>query len=341
MKHLRLLFFFALSLVLVIVVFSWLVPVKQSLEKNISIQAPAGLVFEQVAKLENFNQWSAWNQQDSTVKHTLTGTDGTVGAASRWKGDPAISGEGRIEISAAEPGRTVVQKIHFISPKESHAISSFLLSEANGLTTVTWHFEIETPRPWNIFNLFSDIGEQRGPDFEKGLVALKTRVEKSSRPALSSPLYEVKEMDFPATDYAIIRQTVKWSDIGSFYSQHLPLIYQEAQKQNIVPGLPAGLFYSWDTKNLLTDMAAALPLPGGKKIGNTLIRMENIPAGKAIYTDYYGAYDKSQVAWNSLRQYITAHNLEEKAPAIEQYITDPRAEKDTAKWQTRVIMLVE
>ncbi len=341
MKNLRFIFFFLLSLLLVIVVFSWLAPVKQSLEKSISIQAPAAVVFGQVARLENFNQWSVWNQQDSTVKHTLTGTDGTAGAASRWKGDPTVTGEGRIEISEAEPGRTVTHKIHFISPKESHATSTFHLTESNGLTTVTWHFEIETPRPWNIFNVFSAIEEQLGPDFEKGLAALKTRVEKTRGPQSENLLQEVKEMDFPATDYAIIRQVVKWSDIGSFYSQHLPLIYQEAQKQNTAAGIPAGLFYSWDTKNQLTDMAAALPVPGGKKIGNAIIRMENIPAGKAVYTDYFGAYDKSQLAWSSIRQYITAHNLKEKIPAIEQYLTDPRAEKDSAKWQTRVIMLVE
>ncbi|MBI3138365.1 MAG: SRPBCC family protein [Sphingobacteriales bacterium] len=341
MKNLRLIFFFVLSLLLVLVVFSWLAPVKQSLEKSISIQAPAPAVFEQVAKLENFNHWSVWNQQDSTVKHTLTGTDGTVGAASRWKGDPAVSGEGRMEISAVEPSRAVTHKIHFISPKESHATSSFYLAESNGLTTVTWHFEIETTRPWNIFNLFSAIEEQLGPDFEKGLVALKTQVEKTGDPQSKGLLQEVKEMDFPATDYAIIRQAVKWGDIGSFYSLHLPLIYRELQKQNSVPGIPAGLFYSWDTKNQLTDMAAALPVTGGKKMGNAIIRMENIPAGKAVYTDYFGAYDQSQLAWSSIRQYITAHNLKEKTPAIEQYLTDPRAEKDTAKWQTRVIMLVE
>ena len=141
MKYLRLLFFFFLSLIVVTVIFSWLAPVKQTLDKSISIQAPASVVYEQVARLENFNQWSAWNQHDSTVKITISGTDGTAGAASHWTGDASISGEGRIEITAAEPGKTVSQKIHFIKDKDEHAQSIFKIPVLNGSTTVSWHLQ--------------------------------------------------------------------------------------------------------------------------------------------------------------------------------------------------------
>ncbi len=341
MKYLRLFFFFILSLIVVVVVFSWLVPVKQSLDKSISIQAPATVVFDQVARLENFNQWSAWNQQDSTVKQEYTGTDGTLGASCRWSGDPDISGEGRIEIVSLEPGKAVSQKIHFIKPKEGHANSSFTLSELNGLTTITWHFESETPRPWNIFNFFSDIEKNLGPEFEKGLAALKARVEKLTVPSGKSVAYEVKETDFPETKYALIRQEVKWADIPTFYASHIALLYAEAQRQKINPGTATGLYFTWDNRQQLTDMAAAIALPEGKELGSAIIRMETIKESKAIYTDHYGAYDKTPAAWTFLRQYISSHNLKEKAPVIEQYLNDPATVKDTAKWQTRVMMLVE
>ena len=118
MKYLRLFFFFILSFILIVVVFSWIAPVKQSIDKSIVIQAPATVVFEQVARLENFNQWSAWNQHDSTVKLEYTGTDGTIGASSHWNGDPQISGEGRIEITALEAGKSVTQKLYLSNPKK-------------------------------------------------------------------------------------------------------------------------------------------------------------------------------------------------------------------------------
>jgi len=299
------------------------------------------VVFETVARLENFNQWSAWNQHDSTVKLEYTGTDGSVGASSHWTGDPTISGEGRIEIVSLEPGKTVSQKIHFIKPKEGHANSSFTLSELNGLTTISWHFESETPRPWNIFNFFSDIEKNLGPEFEKGLAALKASVEKVTVPTGTSAAYEVKEMDFPETKYALIRQEVKWNDIPVFYAGHISILLAEAQRQKIKPGIATGLYFTWDNRQQLTDMAAAIPLPEGKELGSPIIRMETIKSGKAIYTDHFGAYDKSLAAWTFLRQYIASHNLKEKAPVIEQYLNDPATVKDTAKWQTRVMMLVE
>jgi effector-binding domain-containing protein len=341
MKYLRLFFFFILSFVLIVVVFSWIAPVKQSIDKSISIQAPAAVVFEQVARLENFNQWSAWNQHDSTVKLDYTGTDGTVGASSHWNGDPQISGEGRITIAALEPGRSVTQNLHFIKPKEGHASSSFVLNEANGLTTISWHFESETPRPWNIFNFFSDIEKNLGPEFEKGLAALKERIEKVTVPAGTPKAYEVKEADFPKTKYALIRQPVKWPDIPAFYTSHISILLGEAKRQQIKPGTATGLYFTWDDKNQLTDMAAAIPLPEGKELGSPIIRMETIEGGKAIYTDHFGPYEQTLSAWTVLRQHIAAHNLQQKGPVIEQYLTDPATVKDTAKWQTRVWMVVE
>ena len=105
--------------------------------------------------------------------------------------------------------------------------------------------------------------------------------------------------------------------------------------------MASGLYFTWDNDKQLTDMAAAISLPAGKELGSPIIRMETINGGKAIYTDHFGAYDKTPAAWTILRQYIASHNLKEKAPVIEQYLNDPAVVKDTAKWQTRVIMLVE
>lgn len=341
MKYLRLFFFFILSFILIVVVFSWIAPVKQSIDKSIVIQAPATVVFEQVAKLENFNQWSAWNQHDSTVKLEYTGTDGTIGASSHWNGDPQISGEGRIEITALEAGKSVTQKLHFIKPKEGHASSGFTLNEVNGQTTVSWHFESETPRPWNIFNFFSDIEKNLGPEFEKGLSALKERIEKVTVPAGSPKAYEVKETAFPKTKYALIRQQVKWQDIPVFYASHISILMGEAQRQKFTAGIATGLYFTWDDKNQLTDMAAAVPLPDGKELGSAIIRMETIDGSKAIYTDHFGPYEQSVNAWTTLRQHIASNNLKQRGPVIEQYLTDPAIVKDTAKWQTRVWMLVE
>jgi uncharacterized protein YndB with AHSA1/START domain len=144
--------FFALVATIIL---SMLLPTRQRLERSVTINAPATIVYEQLAKLEHFNHWSLWTSQDSTATYTIYGTDGTVGATSAWKGDPGLSGEGKMEIIALDPGKSVEQAIHFIQPKKRNARSVFTLSERGSSTIVTWNFELATPRPWNISIFFT------------------------------------------------------------------------------------------------------------------------------------------------------------------------------------------
>jgi effector-binding domain-containing protein len=340
MKTMRLLFFFIIAVIVITAALSFLLPASQKIERSEVINAPAKTIYQQLVKLENFNKFSVWSQQDSSAVYTLSGTDGTVGAASSWSGSPEISGEGKIEITALDQDRKIEHKLHFIKPKEGNATSVFTLNENKGLTTVTWNFEMATPRPWNIFNLFYSMDKQMGTDFEKGLATLKSSIEQVTGSSGNNN-YEVLSMDFPATRFAVIRQQVKWSDIGSFYTQHLPIIRNDALQKNASPGTATCLFYSWDEKNQLTDMAAALPVKNGDDVNNMIIRTENIPASKAVYINYYGAYDKAAFAFGSIQAYLDKYKLKQKFPIIQQYITDPVAEKDTAKWLTKIVFLIE
>lgn len=181
MKLGRLLLFFLLAVIITTAALSFMLPTSQKIERSIVINAPAAIIYNQLIKLENFNKFSVWSQQDSTAVYTLSGTDGTVGANSSWKGSPEISGEGKIEITALEPNRKVIHKLQFSQPKKANAESVFSLNETNkATTTVTWTFNMATPRPWNIFNLLFSLDKEKGKDFEDGLKAMKTMIELST-----------------------------------------------------------------------------------------------------------------------------------------------------------------
>ena len=180
MKFARLLLFFLLSVIAVTAILSFMLPTRQKIERSIVINSSAAGIYNQLNKLENFNKFSVWSQQDSSAIYTLSGLDGTIGATSSWKGSPEISGEGKIEIAELGTNKKVVHKIHFTKPQKGTAESIFTLLETNlATTTVTWTFYISTPRPWNIFNLFSSLDKQMGKDFEDGLAAMKAMIELS------------------------------------------------------------------------------------------------------------------------------------------------------------------
>lgn len=185
MKYFKIFTAFLFFILLVTAVLSFSLPASQKVERSITIHAPAATIYTQLSKLENFHKFSVWSQQDSTALYTLSGTDGTMGAATSWKGSPEISGEGKIEIIALEPNRKVMHTLHFTKPKKGKAESTFSLVETNkAITTVTWTFIMATPRPWNIFNLLFSLDKQMGKDFEDGLAAMKTMIELSNAAAV-------------------------------------------------------------------------------------------------------------------------------------------------------------
>ena len=126
-----------------------------------------------------------------------------------------------------------------------------------------------------------------------------------------------------------------------YFEQNLPQIFEKSLQSKAVSGSPSGLFYVWDEANQQADMAAAIPVAQGTSFEDTTIRIVDIPGSKAIYVDYYGPYDKFAPAYASLDQYLVQNSLKKKLPTIEQYITDPKVEKDNSKWLTRIIFLVE
>ena len=340
MKMLRQLFFFLLSVIAVAFILTIVVPTKQKVKRDILINKPVEEVYSYLSRLENFNKWSVWSQNDSSLKNSISGTDGTTGAENHWTGDPELSGEGNMKIITLKLNEKIKYHLSFKQPKPMEAGSDFELESVNGQTKVTWIFTLETARPWNIFNLFSSLDKKMGVDFEDGLKNLKNILE--GKP-MDTPVttYEVKQMNFPATTFALYRQQVAMNEIAGFYAEHLPKLFANLSTAGVTPGTPTGLFYEWDEKSSRTDMAAAIPVPADYTSGNDSIKLSTIAGSKAVYVDYYGAYDKTQEAYKTIDKYLADNKLKQKSPVIEQYMNDPQVVKDTAQWHTRIIFLVD
>lgn len=340
MKFLKQFFLFIVCVVAVVMILMLIAPTSQKVEKDTMINVPVKVVYDYLAKLENFNNWSVWSQSDSSIKNSITGIDGTTGAVNNWSGSPEISGEGSIQITDLKPNEEIKQLLIFRKPKAFNADSHFKLEDINGQTKVSWTFSMTTARPWNIFNLFSSLDKQMGEDFEKGLTNLKSILEKKegTTPAV---IYEVKPIDFPTTVFASYRQQVSMQDIDTFFSSYLPMVSSAIIAASASPGIPTGLYYEWDEKSKRTDMAVAFAVSAETKIQSDSINIITIAGSKAVSVDYFGAYDKTQAAYLAIDKYLAENKLKQKIPVIEQYLNDPQMIKDTALWHTKIIYLVE
>ena len=87
-------------------------------------------------------------------------------------------------------------------------------------------------------------------------------------------------------------------------------------------------------------MDLAIPVEKADK-GKGRIRVETIPAQKAVVAHFFGAYNMTGPTYQILDQYVKESGRVVTSGPWEIYITDPMAEKDTAKWETSIVFPVK
>ena len=182
--------------------------------------------------------------------------------------------------------------------------------------------------------------------FDSGLASLKEMAEKQAAeaPAATGSL-EVKQMDYPGVTYLGIRQQTTQAEVmkPEFFAERFGKIMGLMEKAKMQQaGAPAGIYFLWDETAKTTDMAVGIPVNKGVDVaGEKTMKVFQVPPGKALVVDYYGAYEGIGKAHDALTEYVKKNNLKEVAPVIEEYVTDPETEKDQSKWLTKVYYFVE
>ncbi len=280
------------------------------------------------------DEWNPWSKMDPNIQNTFEGEDGAVGSTMSWSGNKDV-GKGSNTITASEPGARVETKLNFIEPFESEAGTYIQLDDAEGGTKVTWGMTGTMPFPWNALSPLMGMKGAIEKDYDKGLAALKAMVEDK----IKNPTYRgftIQTVDLPARTYIGYRSKVGFNDMGAYFQKNMPAIFKAALGAGAVQaGAPSGLYFEWNMETNIADMAVAIPVASAVEIKGGSVA--EIPAGKAAVIDYYGAYEGSGEAHFAMDDYLKEFGLTAGGPVIEEYITDPMTEPDTAKWLTKII----
>jgi len=335
MKILRIIGILILILVLIILILGLFAPKEYLVERSITINAPQSLVFRQVQFWKNWHTWSPWAEMDTTMKVTIEGVDGTKDALYKWTGKDA--GEGIMRNTGIKANEEIAYHLQFIKPWASEADGYIRVAPEGDVAKVTWGMYGKEGFFGSIINWVMNIDKMIGGDFEKGLGRLKQRVDDQMAEINK---YQIQQINFSARTYAVIQQQVPTEKIQEFFSQSYGKIMETMGKAKVtMAGAPVGLYYSWDETMNVFDMAAAIPIPAGKKLkGITTIQL---PKSKAYRIDYYGPYDKVENTHYAFDAYFAKNGLKQKAPVIEEYVTDPASEPDSSKWLTRIYYFAE
>ena len=147
------------------------------IERSATINAPAEKIFPLIADFHNWANWSPWEQLDPQLRRTYSGSPSGLGAVYEWEGNKKV-GQGRMEITEAQPPAKITIKLDFLKPFEAHNTAEFALTGQGSSTDVTWAMIGQKPLMLKVMSAFMDMDKMVGKDFESGLANMKALAEK-------------------------------------------------------------------------------------------------------------------------------------------------------------------
>lgn len=332
MKVLKIIGGILIFLALVLIILNFIAPKNYQVERSLIIDAPKEIVFKHIKYWNAWRAWSPWAERDKQMLVWVSGTDGEPGSIYSWTGNPDITGKGEMINTGVKENQEITYHLRFIEPFESESDGYLRLLSDGKQVKALWGFKGHYNFPVNVMMLFMDMDSAVGSDFERGLELLKKICEQEAKDVLQ---YEVHKTVLPAQKYAVIKGRMAFKEIGNFLAESYGKIAKAVKRKGIrIKGPACGLYYSWDEKNKISELAAAFPVNRSIKTGE--VSTVEIAPGIVYYVEYYGPYEKSGNAHYALDLYLEQHRLTRKLPVIEQYVVGPSQEKDSSKWLTKI-----
>ena len=165
------------TLIVLLVVISFLLPRQVHLERSIVINAPQAQLFEALNSFKRFNEFSPWAALDPNTQYTYEGPESGVGAKMSWVSNDPELGSGTNEIVESRSPDLIRTKLNFGGQL---AEATFRFEPADASTRVTWGFDgdLGNNPVMRFVGLMFD--KWIGSDYEKGLARLKQVMEQGN-----------------------------------------------------------------------------------------------------------------------------------------------------------------
>ncbi|QDT52499.1 Polyketide cyclase / dehydrase and lipid transport [Caulifigura coniformis] len=144
-------------------------------ERSIVVNAPPEKITPHLTDLRKWTSWSPWEKVDPDMKREYSGAESGVGAKYAWDGDDNI-GAGKLEVAEVAPEKVRFQ-LDFLRPMECSNSVEFLMAPEGDGTKLTWVMAGENTFMGKVAQVFIDVEEMCGSQFNEGLRNLKGLAE--------------------------------------------------------------------------------------------------------------------------------------------------------------------
>jgi len=318
-----------LGLIALLLLVGFLLPGKVELSRSITVNAPAEYSFDEVNTLENWQKWSYWNSLDPTMKLTYGEKKSGQGGSYSWESENM--GNGKLTITESIPYNTIKADLDFMEAGTAKAWYAF---EPEGeATKVTMGFTSEYGmNPIVRWFGFLMMESEMNKAFDYNLQKIKELAE-------AKPKFSVKITEENVSPISYIGKSHTMSPANAqAVSDQMSKMYGELaaalKKARTEPnGHPFCIYTNYTPESM--DMTCALPVAPGAKLPSKYPVMQTA-GGRAVKAIHSGDYAKLEATHGEINKYIEFKKLEVSGAPWEVYVTDPYAEKDTAKWITEV-----
>jgi hypothetical protein len=146
-------------------------------QRTATIKAPAESIFSLINDFHRWGSWSPWENRDPAMKRTFSGAESGKGAVYAWNGNKNV-GSGRMEILDTSVPSKITIKLDFFKPFEGHNTAEFTMLPQGDATHITWVMYGPASLMSKVMQVFMNLDNMIGKDFETGLSNLKKATEK-------------------------------------------------------------------------------------------------------------------------------------------------------------------
>ncbi len=315
-----------LLLFAVFVVTGYLLPKHVHVERAITVDRPAAMMFELLNSYQHYHKWSPWVGRDPKAEFIISGPDSGVGARMSWIGDPTLVGSGWQEIISSKPYEQINIKLDFDA--QGIADTGFKLVVQADATQVIWFFDSDLTQGVSFPNSFLAryfgllFDQWVGQDYELGLANLKQYAE--SIPVTDFNQLEIEQLQVTAQEILFVRSNNNRdpADITRIMAAAYAEISDFMTHTGInMSGQPMVITRVLDRGSYHLDAAIPVDVIPAELSGH--INAGLSPSGPAVRAVHYGQYDQITSSYEKLVAYMSAHGLKRGEVSWEHYISDP------------------
>lgn len=313
-----------------------------SVETSKVINAPAPMLYREVANLSNWKNWKGWSDLEG-MKINFSENASGEGAAMIWEADEIQ--DGKIITTSAIPYSQIEQSLIMttsIGDAEGKILWTF--KPENKQTLVTWSLSgSQTFKEKLAFTLQDkDFPEIFKPIFEKSLENLeKNVIQKMEKYSIN-----VDGITEHGGGYYMYTSTAsKLGEVNSNASKMIEQVSLYMKKNNIsISGKSFVIYNQRDERNGTTIFSAAVPTPSQviTPSGSPVLNGYLTPQ-KVVKTTLKGNNKNASEAWEKTYRFMEENGLEvdPRGQPFEIYITNPAEVDNPALWVTEIYIPVK